>query len=271
MTVFLKRRRMFSAAHRYGRPDRDSEWNRRHYGDLSEIHGHNYLAEVTISGDVDEATGIVVNLADVKVWLAAAVSPFENRCISVESPEMNGRQPSTENLARVVWERLEPAFASTPASLCEVKVAESDELWSEYRGEENVVYVTRMYDFSAAHRLHSDRLSDDENRSVFGKCNHPGGHGHNYVLEVTVRAAVDEETGFSYPLDRLDEAVDRHVLDPMDHRNLNADVPQLQGVNPTTENVAIVIWEALRPEIGEALYRVRVQETPRNTFEYYGG
>jgi 6-pyruvoyltetrahydropterin/6-carboxytetrahydropterin synthase len=270
MRVCLQRKRTFACAHRYLHEGRDEAWNRARFGDLTHVHGHNYTVQATVAGRLDDQTGIVVNLVDVKEWLAHAVEPFENRYVDAGSAVMEGRQPSTENLAILFWRRLSPCVAGTPAELARVEVRESDDLWSEYLGEDEVVYVTRMYDFSAAHRLHSEAISEERNREVFGKCNHPGGHGHNYVLEVTVKGSVDPETGFAFPLDRLDAQVDENVLQRMDHRNLNTDVPEFRGLNPTSENLAVVIWNALKPGVGEALHRVRVQETARNSFEYYG-
>lgn len=134
--------------------------------------------------------------------------------------------------------------------------------------------LTRRYPFSASHRLHVDSLSDEENRELFGKCNNPFGHGHNYVLEVSV--AGDAEPGFGMLIDRaeLDQLVQESVLNHIDHRDMNADVPEFQELNPTTENLAIVIgrrlcraWRQSRPESKVRLSRVRLEETGRNSFE----
>jgi len=134
--------------------------------------------------------------------------------------------------------------------------------------------LTRRYPFSASHRLHVDSLSDEENRELFGKCNNPFGHGHNYVLEVSVTG--DAEPGFGMLIDRaeLDRLVRESVLDDIDHRDMNADVPEFQELNPTTENLAIVIgrrlcraWRESRPESKVRLSRVRLEETGRNSFE----
>lgn len=270
MRVYLERRRTFSCAHRYYNPTFGPEWNADHYGPYTAVHGHNYVADAVVCGELNPVSGIVVNLVEVKEWLRAAVVPFENQYVDAWTPVMNGRQPSTENIARILWARLMAHVEGTPAELHAVRLAETPELWSEYRGEDDMVYVTRVYDFSAAHRLHSEQMSDEENERIFGKCNRPGGHGHNYVVEVTVKGAVDPDTGFAYPVDRLDRLVDEHVLQPMDHRNLNTDVPQFQGVIPTSENLAVVIWNALRPGVGDALHGIKVHETARNVFEYFG-
>lgn len=261
---------MFSCAHRYFNSEQDSAWNAEHFGPYTAIHGHNYTVAAVVCGELDARTGIVVNLVEVKEWLREAVSPFENQYVDAWTPIMARQQPSTENLCRIIWKRLVPMIHGTRAELHTLRLEETPTLWSEYRGDGDMVYVTRVYDFSAAHRLHARALTEDENERVFGKCNRPGGHGHNYVVEVTVKGNVDTATGFAYPLDHLDQLVDREVLTPMDHRNLNTDVPQFEGLNPTSENLAVVIWNALRADLGDALHRIKVQETPRNVFEYCG-
>jgi len=270
MNVHLARKRVFSAAHRYWNPAHSPEWNRDTFGRQSEVHGHNYTVEATLSGPEDAATGMVVNLTDVKEWLAEAVAPFDIRLIEYTTPEMKGLQPSTENLARVLWDRISSQARATTARLVKLKVSESEELFSEYTGEGDMVYVTKVYDFAASHRLHAESLSDAENTDVFGKCNNPAGHGHNYGLEVTVKGTVDPDTGFAFPIDALDRIVSDRVLDVLDHKNLNTDVPHFRRVNPTSENLAVFIWDVLRAELGQALHRVGVQETARNRFEYFG-
>jgi 6-pyruvoyltetrahydropterin/6-carboxytetrahydropterin synthase len=134
--------------------------------------------------------------------------------------------------------------------------------------------VTRTYRFSASHRLHSDAFPDEENVRVFGKCNNPFGHGHNYELKVTVRGPVDAITGTVVNIGRLDRYVAGHVISKLDGRNMNVDVPEFRDLIPTTENVTRVIarqlrsgWEAELGESGARLARVHVQETPRNGFE----
>src|SRR5690242_8542682 len=105
-----------------------------------------------------------------------------------------------------------------------------------------IAYLNRRAVFSASHRLHSESLSDDENQRLFGKCNGLNGHGHNYELEVTVRGPIDPSTGLLMNLTDLKNAIDQTVMKEMDHKHLNIDVPALKGLNPTVENLALVIW-----------------------------
>lgn len=134
--------------------------------------------------------------------------------------------------------------------------------------------LTRRYRFSASHRLHSHQLSEERNQETYGKCNNPYGHGHNYILEVTVAGPIESETGQVMNLSRLDEYVRREVVLPYDHRNMNEDLPDYRNVVPTTENVALNIAERLHAGWNESfagetarLERIKIFETPRNIFE----
>lgn len=133
------------------------------------------------------------------------------------------------------------------------------------------VRVTRRVHFSAAHRLHSPALSDEENRRIFGLCNSPNWHGHNYELEVTVEGRPDPVTGYVVDLGLVRQAAER-VIGDLDHRNLNLDVPWLADTIPSTENLVVAIWERLKPDIpaGGRLVRLVLWETPRNSAEYSG-
>ena len=132
------------------------------------------------------------------------------------------------------------------------------------------VRVTRRVHFSAAHRLHNPALSEVENRDTFGLCNSPNFHGHNYELDVTVEGEPDPATGYVVDLGKLRAAAET-VIGDLDHRNLNVDVPWLQGVLPSTENLVVAIWQRLEPLVPRGrLARLVLWETPRNYAEYTG-
>jgi 6-pyruvoyltetrahydropterin/6-carboxytetrahydropterin synthase len=132
-------------------------------------------------------------------------------------------------------------------------------------------HLTRRYCFSASHRLHSDAMTDDENRKTYGKCNNPYGHGHNYALEVTVSGAVDATTGMVCNLVDLDEFVRQQVLERFEHVNLNT-LAEFRGVVPTTENLCTTIYDVLDKGFKPArVEKVRLEETMLNSFEYAGG
>jgi 6-pyruvoyl-tetrahydropterin synthase len=133
--------------------------------------------------------------------------------------------------------------------------------------------LTRRYRFAASHRLHSGDLTEAENYDLYGKCNNPYGHGHNYILEVGVRGPVDSVSGRVVSLGALDDLVRAHVLDVFDHKDMNRDVAAFREVVPTTENLSLEIERRLRdawhfPDA--ALDRIKVQETKRNSFELRG-
>jgi 6-pyruvoyltetrahydropterin/6-carboxytetrahydropterin synthase len=133
------------------------------------------------------------------------------------------------------------------------------------------VTVTRRLQFNAAHRVHNPALSDEENNRLFGKCNNPNWHGHNYTLDVSVRGPVDDRTGYVLDLGALKKIVEERAVNLIDHRNFNLDVPFMRGVIPTSENIVVAIWRELEPAIQPGrLARLVLWETPNNYVEYTG-
>ncbi|MBM3262796.1 MAG: 6-carboxytetrahydropterin synthase [candidate division Zixibacteria bacterium] len=269
--MLLTRKISFSAAHACRNPVWTDEVNVRMYGScaLGTGHGHDYLCELAVAGRIDPQTGIVVNLVDIKQRLKRVVGPLDSSHLNVDDPAFRDKMPTTERLAVEIWNRLLPAM--NDCELFSLRLHETRTRRVEYRGDPNMVDVTRRVEFNSAHRLHSRFLSDEENARIFGKCNNPMGHGHNYELEVTVRGAIDERTGMVIGIGELDEVIQREIVERYDHKNLNLDLEEFQTVNPTSEEFARVIWSRLascftRP----ALYRVRLVETGNNSFEYYG-
>src|ERR1700683_4476996 len=131
-------------------------------------------------------------------------------------------------------------------------------------------HLSRRYLFSASHRLHSEAMSKEENQSTYGKCNNPYGHGHNYIVQITVSGQVDEKTGMVCNLTDLDSFIEREVLARYDHENLNT-LPEFSQEVPTTENLCIHIYEIVQRSFHQAyLERVRIEETMMNSFEYTG-
>ncbi|KAK1163836.1 6-pyruvoyl tetrahydrobiopterin synthase isoform X1 [Acipenser oxyrinchus oxyrinchus] len=132
-------------------------------------------------------------------------------------------------------------------------------------------YVTRVQSFSACHRLHSKALSDEENKRIFGKCNNPNGHGHNYNVEITVRGKIDPATGMVINITDLKEYIEMAIMEPLDHKNLDKDVPYFADVVSTTENVAVFIWDNLLKFLPpNSLYEVKIHETDKNIVAYRG-
>ena len=132
------------------------------------------------------------------------------------------------------------------------------------------VTVTRRVHFNAAHRLHAAELSDEENRRLFGPCNNPNYHGHNYELDISVEGSVDPVTGFVADLSVIKRIAEETVVSALDHKNLNLDVPAFAHRNPTAENIVMVIWDMLVDRVPGRLVRLELWETPRNRAVYEG-
>ena len=142
-----------------------------------------------------------------------------------------------------------------------------------YRPILSMVYITRRERFSSAHMLRKPEWSDEQNLETFGKCSNPNWHGHNYVLHVTVKGEPNKETGFVANLSELSVIIKSKILDVVDHKNLNLDVPFMKGRLTSTENLAIGIWNEIKSEIDKLdcdLHCVKLQETENNSVEYYG-
>lgn len=139
---------------------------------------------------------------------------------------------------------------------------------------EKTVYITRRETFNAAHKLWREEWSEEKNWEVFGRCSNKNWHGHNFVIFVTVKGIPNEETGFVINLKDLSEIIKQEVVEPLDHRNLNLDVPFLKGLMASTENVVIKIWERLDEPVRKAggeLAKIKLVETENNYVEYFGG
>jgi 6-pyruvoyltetrahydropterin/6-carboxytetrahydropterin synthase len=151
-------------------------------------------------------------------------------------------------------------LASTPQLRFSIRYANSE--------ASPLVALIQQFEFCAAHRLHCDDLSDEENMALFGKCSNPSGHGHNYMLDVTVEGRPDPRTGNVLPTSVLERTVRQVVIERFDHKNLNVDVPEFRELNPSVENIAQVIFNLLEDEFApNQLAAVRVYETPRSSAE----
>ncbi len=268
MTMFLRRRAGFSAGFQRLPPGENGR-------------GHDYLCELTVSGKIDPKTGMVVNIKDVDAVLQAqVVGPFDGRLLDAEVADFQETPPTPENLVRAIWDRCRNALP-LESMLARVTLwptaTLSVELSAIHASEKSLMLtVTRTYDFSASHRLHSSAISDAENAEIFGKCNWENGHGHNYDVEVTLAGDPDPRTGLLWDLDSLDQVVEEEVLIPYDHKHLNYDTADFRALNPTSENLTKVVWDNLHRRLGQEdlggvrLYKVAVRETARNYFEYYG-
>jgi 6-pyruvoyltetrahydropterin/6-carboxytetrahydropterin synthase len=268
-TVRLIRRVAFSAGHRYWRSARSEEENRRLFGRWASPynHGHNYVLEAEIEGPVDEQTGMVVNIKDLDAILQSrVVAVLDQKSLNDEVEWFADRIPSLENLLLF----LEEAIGEPPSGsrLRRLRLDEMPTLWAELtQNGTRTMTLTRTYEFAASHRLHHAGLPEERNQELYGKCSNPAGHGHNYILEVTVEGDPDPETGMLVDLEALDRAVEERIVNRYDHRNLSVDLPEFHGKVATSEVVAQQIWKDLEGALPAKLARIRLHETARNAFE----
>ena len=273
---YLTRLVEFEASHRYWNPAFSADENHRIFGKCVSPygHGHNYVLRVTLGGQVDPRTGMVINIKELDRILKDVSYEFDHKFINLDHPAFHERIPTTENLASYLRDRIEEILRleHKPHHLSRLTLYEEPTLWADWSPGEGktMASLTKTFGFSAAHRLHSPALSDEENQAVFGKCNNPHGHGHNYELEVTVQGEIDPRTGMIMDLGLLMQIVHAEVIERFDHKHLNQDTREFQALNPTGENIVKVIWDLLKPKLGARLIRVGLWETPKNFFAYCG-
>lgn len=239
-------------------------------------HGHNYVLELSVRGPVDPIDGMVVNIKAVDLELKTLFAEFDHRMINDCMPEFADQVPTTERLAQVLWSRIPETIGA--AQRVSMRLEEHPGMSVEILGENPaMVYLTRAIEFSASHRLHSDALSEEENQQIYGKCNNPNGHGHNYVVEATVRGEPDPRTGVVIDLGKFEALLDTEIDARFDHKHLNLDTAFFKDSTATAENIAIVIWNLIAAKIPAcrsgghvALHRIRLIETARSWFDYYG-
>lgn len=233
-------------------------------------HGHNYDIRVTVAGPIDENGDWVINIKEIdRIMREKIEEQLDHRHINIEVPKLCRRWPTLETLATFVWEEM--AGSLEQVRLEEVQLFENPDFFAEYRGEGSMIYLTRVYRFSAAHRLHNPALSDEENRAVFGKCNNPHGHGHDYVLEVTLKGHPDPKTDCLIDIGLFDSLIQKEILQRFDHVHLNLDTEEFRNLNPSSENMVMTFWKILDRVFPESsLHRLRLWETSRSYFDYFG-
>jgi 6-pyruvoyltetrahydropterin/6-carboxytetrahydropterin synthase len=225
------------------------------------------VLRITVSGEVDRRTGFLCNIIlldravrEVVVprlserWRLHAAKPLPVEILLADfAPLLESSLPGGVRLSRLEL-RVTPSLAYT---------------W--HAEKERMVSLTQVFEFAAAHRLYCADFSEDENRKIFGKCTNPNGHGHNYLVEVTVQGQPDARSGLLLQIGEFEQIVKRRVIDVFDHKHLNSDCPEFAQLNPSVENITRIIWEKLEGAFGRTtLARVRVYETPKTVAEYAG-
>lgn len=269
MKCIINRRAQFSASHRYWLPELSEAENWQKFGQCARFpgHGHNYELYVSMLGDLDEY-GMVLNLSDVKQVIKREVtSQLDFSYLNDVWDEFQQGLPTTENMARVIWQRLAPHLP-----IVRIQLFENPELWAEYEGNNMEAFLTISTHFSAAHRLALPHLTLEQNSEIYGKCARVNGHGHNYHLEVTIKGEIDARTGMIADLGAIQKAIDDYIVEPLDHTFLNKDIPYFEKVVPTAENIAVYIRDVLQQpirETGAQLHKVKLIESPNNSAEVF--
>jgi 6-pyruvoyltetrahydropterin/6-carboxytetrahydropterin synthase len=222
---------------------------------------------IELEGSVEPKTGLVINVSDIDKKLRDYIIPVFAERIRAGFEKANhiGYYELTE-LLKITWEKLNGKFGSAKLSRVNLKLDPFRTL-AVNEGNCAMVYYSEKFEFAAAHKLWNDKLSEKQNIEVFGKCANPAGHGHNYVIEITVKWPQGQE------MKRADfeKVINEQLINTIDHKNLNQDVPQFQKANPTVENIAVFIWGKLIGKFSQAiLHCVTVWENDRTYSSYYG-
>ena len=224
------------------------------------------VARVTVTGEPHPVTGYLCDIKTLDDLVRTQILPIledlansstTDRSIALVLPKI-AHTLAGQSPPGTTWEEIE--IFATPYARFAVR-----------KEHPPMVRYTEQFEFSASHRLHCAELSDDENRKTFGKCNNPSGHGHNYLVEVTIDGTPDPKTGMLLPLGELQSVVNENVIRRFDHKHLNADTEEFQKLNPSVENIAAIAWRRLEGKLEPArLVRVRVYETAKTWVDYEG-
>jgi len=236
---------------------------------------------VALTGGLDRSTGFVMNVLDIDETVRQIVVPLFAKKIKTDFKQ--GRHISLYDLAEILksaQKRLAGKFDKTVLSELTLKLnpfrklsldcsRAAPALSEAEREDYEMINFSEKFEFAAMHRLWNDKFSDERNFALFGKCANPSGHGHNYIIEVTIETAPQ---GSDFCIGDFEKIVDNEFIKRVDHKNLNVDVPHLSSVNPTVENIASFAWDSLVDKFGPAkLHCVTVWETDKTSCSYYGG
>ena len=246
---YITRRFRFCASHRYFVSDWNEEQNQAAFGlHTSKYgHGHNYSLDVTLKGEVNPITGMVINLSEVKKVIGAVVSRFDHAFLNVDLPYFSKIQPTAENVARIFWQLIEPDLPEG-VFLHRVRLYTTESVFAEYFGNEDEAVFSKRFVFS-------------------GKCNNKHGHGHNYEVIVSVRKPIDDVTGMTLPLKTLEKKIRNFLKTRLEGKRLDMEISYFRDKPATSENLIAFIHAGLEQELGPFLYRIKLKETENNFFE----
>jgi 6-pyruvoyltetrahydropterin/6-carboxytetrahydropterin synthase len=222
---------------------------------------------IELTGEANPATGLIVNVSDIDQKVREhAVPVFAGRIrTSYQAAKHLGYYELAE-LLKSAWEKLADKFGAAQLSKLSLKLNPFRTLAVD-KADYAMVYLSEKFEFAAAHKLWNERLSEQQNIETFGRCANPAGHGHNYVVEVTIKWPVGGELTTS----NFEKVVYHELIKAVDHKNLNEDVPEFRKTNPTVENIAVFAWNKLVGRFGKAaLHCVTVWETDKTYSSFYG-
>ena len=258
----------FEAGHIEYSPQLDEKKNFKLYGKATQPHGHNFVLRAEITGTKNPESEMILDLGKLdwivenkvlKKWDHFYFEPSDKKIFTLEQILID------------IWNDLRPEVDL----LSHLTLFESDEVWADYEGDDYIMDITRSYTFNAAHRTENPRLDKEQNQKIYGKCFNL--HGHTYTLEVTVRGKFDKHTSLVVNQNNMDRSVQK-ILDHFDYTILN-DIPCFLTTNATTENLVAGLWGCLNHQLVHDLvidknltdlYKIRLRETGRNYFDYYG-
>jgi 6-pyruvoyltetrahydropterin/6-carboxytetrahydropterin synthase len=251
----------FSAARRTCSPHLSDEENEAMFGIAAAPggHGHNYRVRIVLEGEVDELTGLTVPYVESASVVSSLHDELDHRNLNLDVPGLAGGPITTEVLARYIYNR-----ASQKLPVSHICLWENDNFFVECYGRDvfRTGFCGRFY---AAHRLHSRKLSGDENIALYGKCNNEQGHGHQYEVEVVIESQLDERTGTCFDLVELDRIMSE-VLSEYDYKHLDEESADFADCPSTGENIVSALWKKYEADLAGKLSRLRLWETPNNLF-----
>lgn len=228
-----------------------------------------YQLHVRCNGDPDPVTGYFISIKHIDRAVSTAVMPYLQQLINTADSTSN--IPMGHLMCQLINLLQSPLKQTVTQTRLDLTPYYSLSIRSR---DMDHVLIRQQYEFAAAHRLHADQLSEEENQRVFGKCNNPSGHGHNYRLEVAIKAPINPE-GHTTPVEMIDALIDQAVIQKLDHKHLNLDVPQFEHLNPSVEHITMVIYDMITQQIsnqgiGVELEEVSVWETDKTVCTYRG-
>ncbi|CAN5645081.1 6-carboxytetrahydropterin synthase [soil metagenome] len=225
--------------------------------------GHYFALDVCIRGELDPSTNYLLNIKDIDSAVRRTIVPLVAQAI------LAGQFTGGGIVVREIFNALRPAWPTVALDAVRLRLTPQMSI-ACFEREHPMVRLSQKFEFSASHRLHNPAFSDEKNRAAFGKCNNPHGHGHNYEVQVTLKGEPDDN-GIVANVPQFERMVGETITNRFDHKNLNVEVVEFRELNPTVENIAMVIYRLLKPVLGTVrgtLHSVTVWETPKTWCEY---